>query len=106
MSRIGTCFRFTARAGERERVAEHLLSAAEILEAFPGCELYLISTSPAEPHAVWVFEVWNSPEDHAASLSLEGIPTLIEATLPLLDGPPEQTQVSPLGGKGLARRLD
>nr|MDQ4029949.1 antibiotic biosynthesis monooxygenase [Actinomycetota bacterium] len=68
----------------------------------PGCELYVINTSPADPDTVWVTEIWSSQADLDASLALDGVPELIEHVVPLMAAPPERIEVLPLGGKGLA----
>lgn len=103
MSKIGLYVKFTARPGQRDALAGQLLRAAEGAGAAPGCEIYIVSTSPTEADAVWVTEVWSSQEDHDASLAIAGAKDLIQQTLPLLARPPEQIHTTPLGGKGLAR---
>jgi quinol monooxygenase YgiN len=105
MSRVGYYVKFTARAGQRDALVERLLRAAELAGSAPGCELYIVNTALAEADVVWVTEVWRSAEDHRASL--EGLATeegraMLAETLALLAGPPERTDVLPVGGKGLA----
>ena len=78
-----------------------LLRAAAGVEQLDGCGLYVVNTSLSEPDVVWVTEMWDSEEEHRVSLSLPGMPELIQETLPLLAGPPEQIRLTPLGGKGL-----
>jgi quinol monooxygenase YgiN len=102
MSRVGLYVKFTARRGQREALGERLLEAAALAQEAPGCELYLVGTSPSEPETVWVTEVWRSLADHDASLSAEGAGALIARTMPLLAGPPERIDTIPVGGKGLA----
>lgn len=94
--------KFIARPGQRDRLVEQLLRAAEGVRNAPGCELYIVNTSADEPDAVWVTEVWDSEEHHRASLSTEGAAALIAETLPLLAGRSQQIRVVPVGGKGLA----
>lgn len=71
------------------------------MENAAGCVLYIVNTDPADADAVWVTEVWEREEDHAASLTIEGVQPLIEETMPLLASPPEQIRVGLVGGKGL-----
>ena len=109
MSRVGYYVKFTARAGQRDALVGRLLRAAELAGKAAGCELYIVNTAVAEADVVWVTEVWGSAADHRASL--EGLATeegraLIAETLALLAGPPERTDVLPVGGKGLASWFD
>ncbi len=105
MSAYGCYVKFVARPGQRDTLVELLLQAAAGVEAAPGCELYIINTSPTEPECVWVTEVWRSQEEHDASLTVEGAQELIKKVLPLLAGSPEKIDVMPVGGKGLAVSL-
>jgi len=102
MSTYGCYVKFTAQPGQRDMLIELLLRAAAGVEEAPGCELYIINTSPTEPERVWVTEVWRSQEEHDASLSNDGTQVLIKQMLPLLVGSPEKIDVRPVGGKGLA----
>lgn len=104
MSKVGYYVKFTAKAGQRDALVARLLRAAELAGKAAGCELYIVNTAVAEADVVWVTEVWASAEDHRASL--EGLATpegraLLAETLALLVGPPERTDVLPVGGKGL-----
>jgi quinol monooxygenase YgiN len=102
MSRYGCYVKFTALPGQRDMLIELLLRGVAGVEEAPGCELYIINTSPAEPERVWVTEVWRSQEEHDASLSNADTQALIKQVLPLLVGSPERIDVRPVGGKGLA----
>jgi len=87
--------------GQRDALVQILLAAAELVAKAPGCELYIIHTSPTEPETVWVTEVWRSEADHDASLSVDGVKELITKARPLIAGAPEAIRTIPVGGKGL-----
>ena len=103
MSGVGRYVKFTAQAGRGDEVAQLLLRAAESLREVAGCELYVINRSPSEPDVVWVTELWLSQE--ALDASLEQLQTdegkaQIAEVMVLLEGPPELTELEPLGGVG------
>ncbi len=102
VNRFGMFGKVIARPGQRDALAQVLLDAAELVGKAPGCELYVVHTSPTEPEAVWVTEVWRSKEDHAASLSVKGVKELITKGRPLIAEMGEPIFTTPLGGKGLA----
>ncbi|MDQ2886582.1 MAG: antibiotic biosynthesis monooxygenase [Chloroflexota bacterium] len=104
MRAYGCYVKFTAHPGQRDALVEHLLGAANLMDEAIGCELYIINTSPTEPEAVWVTEVWRSQEEHDASLTIEGAQAAIKRVLPLLASPPEKIDVLPVGGKGFNLR--
>lgn len=100
---FGLFGKLTAVPGKRDALAENLLKAADLMKGVPGCLLYVINTSDAEPDAVWVTEIWRDENAHGASLSMPGVRDLIQSTMPLLAGAPEGTRFRPIGGKGLDR---
>jgi quinol monooxygenase YgiN len=94
--------RFGAKPGQRDALAANLLRASAALESLPGCRLYVVSTADADPDGVWVTEIWDSAEDHAASLKLPATRQLIAETMPLIGAMPDRpVQLFALGGKGL-----
>lgn len=94
----------TAKPGEGERAAALLLRVADGLRSAPGCELYVIGTSPEDPDTITAYEVWSSQEQLDAALAAaaenEDGPKP-EDVLALLEGRPRRTDVRPLGGVGL-----
>jgi len=102
VERFGLYTRFTAQTGQRDRLVAQLRRAAALMEQAPDCVLYLVNTEFGDPATVWVTEVWNSEAAHRGSLALAGVPKLIQETLPLLSGSPEQIRLTVLGGKGVA----
>jgi len=103
VSGVGRYVKFTAQPGRGDEVAELLLAAAGSLRETAGCELYVINRAAAEPDVVWVTELWLSQE--ALDASLEQLQTdegkaRVAEIIALLTGPPEPTEVEPLGGVG------
>ena len=98
---FGLFGKFTALEGKRDTLASNLLRASELMRGVPGCLLYVINTSEAEPDAVWVTEIWQDENAHGASLSMPGVRDLIKDTMPLLASAPEGQRFRPIGGKGL-----
>jgi quinol monooxygenase YgiN len=100
MDQFAMFAKVTAKAGQREALAEHLLEASHLLMSFAGCLLYIVNSSLSDPDAVCVFEAWRSEADHDASLNIESVKALIARTRPLVANFESQRLV-PVGGKGL-----
>jgi quinol monooxygenase YgiN len=93
--------RLGAKEGKRDALAANLLRAAATMDAVTTCRLYVVSTSESDPNGVWVTEIWDSAEDHAASLKGPETQKLIAETMALIaDLPQRGPNLSVLGGKG------
>lgn len=98
--RFGVSGKFTAKPGQRDALLAILLEAADGMAGVKGCQVYIVGTAPDDPDGVYVTEVWDSKEDHAASLKLPGTPEMIAKARPLIAGM-EGVTTTPLAGVGL-----
>ena len=86
--------------GQRDAVIEILLSGAEGLRA-AGCQVYAVCTAAGDDNVIWVTEVWDSAERHAASLELPQARAAIARAMPLLTGEFSRQELSVVGGLGV-----
>lgn len=85
-------------AGRRDVVVAILL---ESTARMPGCLSYVVATDPSDENGIWVTEVWDSKESHAASLKLPAVTEAIGKARPFIAGLAERFETSPVGGVGL-----
>ncbi|HEY7833769.1 MAG TPA: putative quinol monooxygenase [Ktedonobacterales bacterium] len=102
MPRYGLTGKMIAQPGQRDALVALLLEASRQVAEVPGCEVYIIAASPAEPDAIWITEVWASKDAHDASLAVPAVQATIARARPLIAGFGERFESVPLGGKGLA----
>lgn len=98
--RYGLFGKLTTRPGQRDAAVAILLRDVDELKAL-GCDLYMVSSSPDHPDAVWVTEVWASKDAHDASLELPIVKQAIAEAMPLFTGEFESVELSVVGGLGL-----
>jgi quinol monooxygenase YgiN len=89
----------TATQGQRDALAGYLL---EGLRDMPGNLSYIVAKDPANPDKLWITEVWDSPENHMASLKLPRVQAAITKARPIIAAMGERQETIPLGGFGLA----
>jgi len=94
----GLIGKITAVAGQRDALATILLDGTE---AMPGCLSYVIARDPTDDNALWITEVWDSPESHNASLSLTAVQAAIAKGRPLIAGFSNRVETVPIGGHGI-----
>jgi quinol monooxygenase YgiN len=101
---VGRYVRFSAQPGRGDELAALMTEVARALVGVAGCRLYLANRDAAEPDTVWVTELWDSQADVDASLAVlqtEAGKARLAEVMSLLDGPPQRTDLQPLGGVGI-----
>jgi quinol monooxygenase YgiN len=94
----GLIGKMTAVPGQRDALIAILL---EGVDSMPGCLSYVVAKDPTDADAIWITEVWDSKESHAASLSLPSVKNAIAKGRPLIAGFGEHIVTAPVGGHGL-----
>lgn len=89
-----------AQPGHRDDVVSLLLSGVDGLRV-AGCQLYVVSVSPADDDMIWVSEVWPTKEHHDASLQLPETKAAISQAMPMLTGEFTSQELSVIGGLGV-----
>lgn len=84
--------------GQRDAFQKLLLEGTG---SMPGCLSYVIAQDPTDADALWVTEVWESKELHAASLALPAVKDAITRGRPMIAGFGERFETTPVGGHGL-----
>lgn len=100
MAHYGLTGAFLAAPGKRDELVAHMLEAADLMAAVPGCLLYLVSTTE-DPDEVAITELWTDEAAHEASLQAPGVGELIEKARPVIAGMSGRRVLTVLGGKGL-----
>ena len=68
--------------------------------SMPGNIAYLIGEDAVNPDAIWIVELWDSKEAHAASLSLPEVQAAIAKGRPLIAGFGTRAEFKPVAKAG------
>ena len=63
-----------------------------------GCRAYVVGMRADQPDAVWVTEIWDSADQHMASLQVAAIQQVIARARPLIAGMGERIELTLDGG--------
>jgi len=69
-----------------------------------GCLSYIVAKDTADFNAIWVTEIWDSKESHAASLNLPSVKAAIQKGRPLIKGFSDSHETEVVGGIGLPKK--
>ncbi len=89
---------FKAKQGQRDALLAILLGNVGDM---PGCLGYVVAEDPKDADAIWITEVWDSPDSHKASLAIPSVKDAIARAMPLIDSFGQHTETRPVGGHGL-----
>lgn len=88
-----------AAPGRRDELRAMLVdSATRIMPGVDGCRAYVVGVRVDQPDAVWVTEIWDSAEQHMASLQVPEIAELIARARALIAGMGERIELALDGG--------
>ena len=99
-SLYGLMGKMIAKPGQRDALIAILLEGSG---SMPGCLSYIVARDIKDENAIWVNEVWDSKQSHAASLDLPSVQAAIARGRPLIAGFDSYTETEPVGGVGLVR---
>lgn len=86
-----------AQPGQRAALAAIL---SEGTGSMPGNIAYLVGEDSANPDAIWIVELWDSRESHAASLQLPVVQEAIRKGRPLIAGFGTRAEFKPVAKAG------
>jgi quinol monooxygenase YgiN len=89
-----------ATPGKRDELVGYLLEGSNKM---PGCFSYTVALDTKNADAIWITEVWDSPESHKASLQLSSVKAAIGKARPIIAGFGSHTETTPIGGIGLPK---
>ncbi|WP_374549296.1 putative quinol monooxygenase [Sphingobium yanoikuyae] len=94
----GLIGKMTAQPGKRSALTEILVKG---IVGMPGCVSYVVADDPTDADVIWITEVWESKEAHAASLQLPSVRDAITKGRPLIAGMERVAETAPVGGSGI-----
>lgn len=97
---FGMIGKIKAVAGKR---AELIAILGAGTGAMPGCLAYLIAEDAADRDAIWITELWDNKQSHAASLALPAVKDAIRQGRPLIAGFEISAETRPAAGASFVR---
>jgi quinol monooxygenase YgiN len=76
--------RLAAKPGRRDDLLA-ILNEGTSDDPMPGCRLYVVALDEQDPDGVWVTEIWQSSQAHAASLEIDQVRERVSRAMPLID---------------------
>ena len=100
MSAVACIAKVSAAPGKRAELAAALQLALENVEQEPGTRYYILHEDRSDDDVLWMYELYEG-EEHLEAHQRVVVRRAGSSHRPFLDGRPELTFVTPIGGKGL-----
>jgi len=97
---FGMIGKIKAAAGQRAALIAILGAGTG---AMPGCLAYLVAEDVGDGDAIWITEMWDSKESHAASLALPAVKEAIRQGRPLIAGFEISAETRPVAGASFVK---
>lgn len=94
----GLIGRMIAAPGQREALLRIMQEGSTRMA---GCLSYVLARDLASEDGIWITEVWDSKENHAASLQIPAVRETINRAMPLIASFAERFETDPVGGVGI-----
>jgi quinol monooxygenase YgiN len=80
---FGQINKIIAVAGKRDELLRLILSGSEDM---PGCRSYVVAKDADNPDVIWVTEVWENADMHAASMDIPEVKASVGQAMPMIAG--------------------
>ena len=97
---FGMIGKMKARPGQRAELIAILGSGTG---AMPGCLAYLVAEDAKDADAIWITEIWDKKDSHAASLQLPAVRDAIAKGRPLIAGFELSVETRPVPGASFVK---
>jgi quinol monooxygenase YgiN len=79
-----------------ERQEELIAILRDNETGMPGCRSYQIARDKADPDLIWITEIWETPQDHKASLNLPSVQNAVARARPMITGFAHRFETEPV----------
>jgi quinol monooxygenase YgiN len=100
MSKIAVLAKLKSVDGQRSALVDALQTALQTAAGEAGTMYYLLHEDPSEENTLWFYELYADQAALDAHRTSDAFKALGAAIRDLVDGRPELTMLTPIGGKG------
>jgi len=101
MSQIAVVVKLKIKDGQLEAFTKIALEGVENAKAEPGTTIYAIHNDSVEANVVWLYELYVDKQSADAHSGSDAFRKWSKSLAPFVDGTPEFSFLTPIGGKGI-----
>jgi len=101
MSQIAVIVKLKVKEGQLDAFSKIALEGVENTKSEPGTTFYAIHNDSVEANVVWFYELYADKAGADAHNSTDAFRKWFKSLAPFVDGVPEMSFLTPIGGKGI-----
>ncbi len=101
MSRVAVVVKLKIKQGQRDAMSEAVKPGIETAKGEVGTKFYVFHHDAVEPNTVWFYELYADQDAANLHMGSEAFKSWSKTLAPFVDGAPEFSFLTPIGGKGI-----
>lgn len=101
MSQVAVAVKLTIKEGQRDAMTSAVMKGVETAKTEAGTLTYIFHHDLANENVVWFYELYADQTALDAHMSSESFRVFSKSLVPFVEGAPEFTFLTAVGGKGL-----
>ncbi len=101
MSQVAVVVKLKIKEGQREAMTEAVMPGIDTAKSEAGTRFYAFHHDAVEPNTVWFYELYADQDAANLHMGSEAFKSWSKTLAPFVDGAPEFSFLTPIGGKGL-----
>lgn len=101
MSQIGVIVKLKIKEGQLDAFTATAMQGVENAKSEPGTTIYAIHSDAVDKNVVWFYELYADKASADAHSGSDAFRIWSKSLAPFVDGAPEFSFLTPIGGKGI-----
>ncbi|MFM2234374.1 MAG: hypothetical protein RL296_33 [Actinomycetota bacterium] len=101
MSKVAVAVKLRIKAGQRDAFTEAVKPGLATAQSEPGTQTYIFHHDAVDADVVWFYELYANQDAMNAHMGSDAFKAFSESLAEFVDGAPEFSFLTPIGGKGL-----
>lgn len=101
MGKVAVVVKLKIKEGQRDAMTALVMPGIETAKAEVGTSTYIFHHDAVDANTVWFYELYADQDAANLHMGSEAFKNWSQTLLPFVDGAPEFSFLTPIGGKGL-----
>ncbi len=101
MGKVAVAVKLKIKEGQRDAMTAAVMPGIATAKAESGTNIYIFHHDAVDPNVVWFYELYADQDATNLHMGSDAFKSWSKTLAPFVDGAPEFSFLTPIGGKGL-----